>query len=271
MLRDCPLPLVSAGSHEPAENTVRQPPGVRPGAASGSWHYQPGSTPRTLLAAALVLSAGLHAGILLGFNFKPKPKRVAVEEDLIQLTVTMPNLKDLEEPEPIVSGDDKPPPDPGTLVPMQQDVPTIAAPTDFVQTIDFQSLIPPPDYSQAKVFTIPGNFARGTGRIGEGLVIFNIADLDRPPTPIVQPSPVFPPQLKREVERAVVKVEFIVDTEGKVLNPVVIESTHPGFDEAAALGVSKWKFRAGWKNGRKVNTRMQVPIIFKLISGDEER
>jgi protein TonB len=266
MPTDCPLPLVSAASHEPAEITIRP---TRAEPSPGAWRYYPERTPRTLLAAAVLLSAGLHAGLILGLSPKPKPKRTTVDDNLIQLTITIPNLKDLEEPERVVSTDDKPPPDPGTLVPMQQDVPTIAAPTDFIQTIDFQSLIPPPDYSQAKVFTIPGNIARGTGKIGEGLVIFNIADLDRPPVPIVQPSPIFPPQLKREVEHAMVKVEFIVDTEGKVLNPVIVETTHPGFDEAAALGVSKWKFRPGWKNGRKVNTRMQVPIIFKLLSGDE--
>jgi hypothetical protein len=29
--------------------------------------------------------------------------------------------------------------------------------------------------------------------------------------------------------------------------------------------VSRWKFRAGIKAGRKVNTRMRVPIVFKIL------
>ena len=52
---------------------------------------------------------------------------------------------------------------------------------------------------------------------------------------------------------------------GRVLEPVVTESTNYGFNDAALAGVSRWKFRAGMKSGRKVNTRMRVPIVFKLL------
>jgi len=67
---------------------------------------------------------------------------------------------------------------------------------------------------------------------------------------------------------AKVTVEFIVDRDGKVLNPVVVQTTHDGFNDAAMAGVSRWRFRPGWKNGKKVNTRMSVPIIFRIVSGD---
>jgi protein TonB len=59
-----------------------------------------------------------------------------------------------------------------------------------------------------------------------------------------------------------VVVEFIVNVEGRVTNAFAYESTHPGFNDAAIKGVEKWKFRAGQKAGRKVNTRMRVPINF---------
>jgi len=62
-----------------------------------------------------------------------------------------------------------------------------------------------------------------------------------------------------------VRVEFIVDTAGYVVNPVIIDSTHPGFNGPALEGVRKWKFRPGMKAGRKVNTRMQVPIVFRVV------
>jgi len=38
--------------------------------------------------------------------------------------------------------------------------------------------------------------------------------------------------------------------------------------EAAVEAVSKWRFEAGVKNGRPVNTRMEMPIVFTL-SKDE--
>jgi protein TonB len=80
---------------------------------------------------------------------------------------------------------------------------------------------------------------------------------------------VFPFNLKREAITGQVRVEFVVDTEGRVRNAFVIETTHPGFDEAALTGVSRWRFRPGYKNGRKVNTRMQVPILFRIVDGLE--
>ena len=37
-------------------------------------------------------------------------------------------------------------------------------------------------------------------------------------------------------------------------------------EEAAVTGVGRWKFRPGQKNGRPVNTRMRVPILFRLAN-----
>jgi periplasmic protein TonB len=83
----------------------------------------------------------------------------------------------------------------------------------------------------------------------------------------VQPTPLYPPALKREGLTATVRVEFIVDIRGQVLDPFVVDSTHHGFDEAAVAGVLRWKFKPGVRMGRRVNTRMQVPIIFKVADG----
>ena len=251
----------------PAAKRAPGPAKASPGAALGAWRYFPEKTTRVTYAVAIVVSIGLHAVVLLGIHPPAKKPRPVMKDDLIAITITQPDLKELDEPEPTPRDADTPPPDPGSLVPMQQDVLSLARPSDFVQPLDLSSLLPQPDLSQAKVFTIPEHIARG-GKIGEGMVIFNIADLDRIPEAVYQPAPIFPPGLRQQVDRATVKVEFIVDTDGHVSNAFVVDSTHPGFDEAAITGVTKWRFRAGMKNGRKVNTRMQVPIIFKIIPID---
>jgi len=49
-----------------------------------------------------------------------------------------------------------------------------------------------------------------------------------------------------------------------VLNPIVVESSYNGFEDAALSGVARWRFRAGMRGGRRVNTRMSVPIIKKI-------
>ncbi len=232
----------------------------------GSWRYRmPNHTRRDFILAALI-AAGFHAVVFLGVG-RHHQVRIVQEEKLNVIRIEMPDLKDLEEPERVVT-DEAPPPDEGLYAPSLMDAPTrIALPTDFVQTIDYASLIPPPDLNAAKVFVIPEHISRG--KLAESIgSIFNLADLDRVPEPIVQPAPVFPPALRREIEEAKVTVEFIVDREGKVLSPIVVASSHEGFNDAAMSGVSRWRFHPGMKGGRKVNTRMSVPIIFRVVSGE---
>ena len=217
------------------------------------------------MVLAVLISASLHAGLLLGIG--PPRKKVAArpaDDGAFMIRLTVPDIKDLEEPEPLPT-DEAPPVDLGIVVPMQADVPQLARPTDFVQQLNFASLIDQPDFSKLKVYVVPENI-RTSGKLSEQLgKIFNLSDLDRVPEPVLQPPPYFPVSMRREAQTGTVAVEFIVDTQGRVLEPIVIESTHSGFDEAALAGVSRWKFRPGYKGGRKVNTRMRVPIVFKLL------
>jgi periplasmic protein TonB len=71
--------------------------------------------------------------------------------------------------------------------------------------------------------------------------------------------------MRREGLSATVVVEFIVDADGRVLEPAVTETTHTAFNDAAVAGVARWKFRAGQRGGRKVNVRMRVPIQFRVV------
>ena len=184
---------------------------------------------------------------------------------MIALRLAIPEIKDLEEPEPVPNEDAGRSDESFLPVPMQADLPQLPKPNDFVQQIDFSSLIERPDFSQAKLFTIPENIRRESRKIAESIgTIFNLADLDRIPEPVFQPAPVYPMSMKREGVTATVVVEFIVDTQGRAVNAMVTDSTNRSFEQAAVMGVQKWKFRAGVRDGRKVNTRMRVPIVFTI-------
>jgi len=185
------------------------------------------------------------------------------EEERVIALVVMPEIKDLEEPDPVRTDEAEAPVDPGVLVPMQPDLPQVFTPHDFVQHVNLDSLINRMDVNETKLVTIPEN--RASGRLADKLgKIFNLADLDRVPEPLVQPSPLYPAALRGEGINAEVQVEFVVDINGNVLNAIVVQATHGGFEDAAINGVLKWKFRPGMRGGRKVNTRMLVPIRFKI-------
>lgn len=260
----CPVPIT------PGALKLRTPLEPNRSAATaplGAWRYYCPPRSRITLALALAISAGIHVGIFFGLTGRKKEAPRATDKNLIALTFAIPQLKELEEPEPAPNEDAGVKPDLGAPTPMQADLPQIPTPTDFVQQIDFSSLIERPDINLTKVWTVPEGIRRGS-KPGEGMGnIFNLADLDRVPVPVMQPAPIYPPALKREGLKATVVVEFIVDTQGRVVNPVTIESNIPGFDEAAVTGVQKWRFRPGVRGGTKVNTRMRVPIIFRIVDG----
>lgn len=233
-------------------------------AVEGSWRYASSRTPRIVLIVAALLSAGLHAGILFGVRPAKKKAVAAKVEEPTMIRLTIPDLKELEEPEPLPTDEPQNTTDLATLVPMQADLPQITRPSDFVQQVNFTSLLEKPDFSNLNVTVIPETF-RGGRALAESIgKIFNLADLDRIPEPVLQSAPIYPLGLKRDGTAGSVRVQFVVDTEGRVLDAHAIGSTHEGFEEAAVNAVAKWRFRPGVRNGRKVNTRMAVPLVFEL-------
>lgn len=233
--------------------------------STGAWRYAGPTKNRRFTILAALVSAGIHIAFFFGFE-APKKKIVVVQQDnVIALTLEMPDLKELEEPEPVPTDDPAEALEAGVLVPMLADVPQIPQPSDFVQPIDFASLVEQPDLSKANLTTIPDHISRG-GKIGEGMgKIFELADLDHEPVVTFRAPVIVPASLKRDLVVETVRVEFVVDAQGRVVNTFVRESSDHHFDDSAMNGVGKWKFRPGMKGGRKVATRMAVPIVFRKV------
>lgn len=90
----------------------------------------------------------------------------------------------------------------------------------------------------------------------------NVRSLDSQPVPLRRTPPKYPEELRTLSVPGKAVVAFIVDQNGDVLGASVVSATNPEFGKAAVEAVSEWKFRAGIKGGRHVNTRMEVPIVF---------
>jgi TonB family protein len=84
------------------------------------------------------------------------------------------------------------------------------------------------------------------------------------PTVLFQEPPVYPDSMRASAMKGEVLVEFIVDREGRVRDPVVRRSLNPAFDVPAIEAVRKWRFVPGMHAGQPVDTLMQVPVIFSL-------
>jgi TonB family protein len=89
-------------------------------------------------------------------------------------------------------------------------------------------------------------------------------DENRPPKLIQAVNPIYPLEPKMLRITGVVVVMFVVDTNGKVRVPTVIESPDPRLSKAAVDAILQWEFLPGVRNGKKVNVRMRVPFTFAL-------
>ena len=72
----------------------------------------------------------------------------------------------------------------------------------------------------------------------------------------------YPPEYQKTGQTGEVLVDFVVGTDGSVINATAISSSDKAFEASAVEAVSKWLFQPGQKDGNVVNTHMQVPIVY---------
>lgn len=232
---------------------------------TADWHYTTGPKSRGPLLVGVLAAAGLHAAMFYSVPSSPTPARaVAAPRPDAVIQIAMPPLppeENEEAPRELIEA-----PSAAAVVPQLADVPTSVALSDFTQTLDLRPRAEV-DLGALKSMAIPVARGRGGAGIGGLGAIFNLSQLDRVPQPIAQPMPAFPKDVRIPgLEQAVVVVEFVVDAEGRVVEPRVTSSNAPEFNNAARLGVARWKFRPGILAGRKVPTRMEVPLKFDLMT-----
>lgn len=61
-----------------------------------------------------------------------------------------------------------------------------------------------------------------------------------------------------------VYLQFVVNKQGEVVDPVVVRGIGGGCDEEALRVIKQMKFKPGRQRGNPVSVRMGLPIVFKL-------
>ncbi|MBI2497303.1 MAG: TonB family protein [Opitutae bacterium] len=84
------------------------------------------------------------------------------------------------------------------------------------------------------------------------------------PRPTQQRPPVYPYAMSRAGLIGAVTIAFIIDKEGRVRNPYVVESNNPWFERPAIDAIIGWRFTPGEIDGRTVNVRAMQRIEFDL-------
>lgn len=208
------------------------------------------------LIIGILISIAVHGGIAMVGKPVPEVKKVVDDTPTVAL-MEMPKIEP-DEPE-VQEMDDQAPSPTDFAPPMLTDVPQLVTDTSFVQ----QMQPPPPEglRPNSAVFTIPEN---RSGGLGKGIEVFDISKLDQIPEVKYRVDVQYPFEMRRAGVTGEVTVDFIVDSNGNVMNAYAAKSSQREFEANAVTAVSKWKFKPGRKNGRNVNTHMQVPIVFTL-------
>ena len=212
-------------------------------------------------ALPIAFAAALHAALLFGFS-KPPPKATIIRQEIP--ICPFPMMPREEEPPLVTASDneasrpkevlDRPPPT--QPEPLVIDVPT-----------NFRIPTPPPqriDNIDTKQILPPSIIRRGEGGPGGWGDILSIGLLDRSPRMRFQPAPLYPTAAKHQGLRGEVVVEFVVDEQGRVLDPRIVSSTDRVFEEPTLRAVARWVFEPGRRGGAIVRFRMAVPVVFNL-------
>ncbi len=87
-------------------------------------------------------------------------------------------------------------------------------------------------------------------------------DLDKKPKPLFEVRPNYPYSLRQAQIKGYAIVEWIIDSNGKVLRAKCVKASHPEFAQPAIEAVMRSKFTPGRKNGENVSVRVRRTYDF---------
>ena len=218
----------------------------------------------TRFLVPVMVATALHALVLLvshrpSHSVAPPPP---VEKTVIREVIFTP--KEEEPPAPIADAETEAPQAKGereALRPTSEEPP----PSPRLDNVfEMAAVKLPPSAGVAKI--VPGAYGdpNGTGDAWMARPVLSYAMLDNSPRTRAQAAPVYPSEARRQGLAGEVWVEFMVDEDGRVLNPRVVRSSEAMFESATLNAVLKWRFEPGRKGGKPVRFRMVAPVVFGL-------
>ncbi|MGB0370117.1 MAG: energy transducer TonB [Opitutales bacterium] len=154
-----------------------------------------------------------------------------------------------------------------------EEPPPIEEPPPEVQVEQLET--PPPEISLSAIGASLAVNA-GAGGISVGLddfntkvnaadeMIFSLAELDRVPRRLSGRKPEYPYELRRNKIEGHVRLEVLIDEQGRVEVLGVLESTHREFERPAIESAESCIFEKPMKDGKAVKTKFIFPFPFTI-------
>ncbi len=171
---------------------------------------------------------------------------VQVEQEIVQ-------MEEIQQTKQI----EKPPPPPKPPVPIEVPDDEVLEDEDLDLDVSLEldeeiiNLPPPPaeeeEEEEPEIFMIVEDMPELIGGLGS-----------------IQKKIKYPEIAKKAGVEGRVFVQFVVNTDGTVVDPVVVRGIGAGCDEEAVRAVATAKFKPGRQRGKPVPVKMSLPITFKL-------
>jgi TonB family protein len=86
--------------------------------------------------------------------------------------------------------------------------------------------------------------------------------LDKKPAPLRQDPPPYPFSLMSDGLSGRAEIEVVIDRNGRPLFPRIVSASHEDFGWSAAIAVNRLRFPPPTKDGKPVEARVVVPVVF---------
>ena len=181
-------------------------------------------------------------------NFTPESdfQIVEVQQEIVQ-------MEEIQQTKQI----EKPPPPPKPPVPIEVPDDEVLEDEDLDLDVSLEldeeivNLPPPPaeeeEEEEPEIFMIVEDMPELIGGLGS-----------------IQKKIKYPEIAKKAGVEGRVFVQFVVNVDGSVEDPVVVRGIGAGCDEEAVRAVAQAKFKPGRQRGKAVPVKMSLPITFKL-------
>ena len=197
----------------------------------------------------------MHGGIIAGAVYATLSSGKSEDSgaiDTMMVYMAQEEEKPQEEPEPVV------------LDVQLKGFQTIAAPTEIptdIPEIDLKETFDPKNYSGVGV---EGGVAGGIVPTGDQVFLESV--VEERPERLTGPGAQYPDLLRQAGVSGRVLVQGVIDTTGRAIpNTVrVVQSPHPGFDDAAKRVMLQSLFRPGRVGGRAVKVLVSLPVDFTI-------
>jgi len=198
------------------------------------------------------IGIALTIGIFVALPLMSILSEMAEKDRVIQVA------DNAEPPPPPPPEDQPPPPEPED----EQEKPEMEEPPPPMTLAQLELALNPGAGNASGDFGF-GDFNTGIDALAD-MQIFDLQDLDKQPRALFQTKPVYPYSMKQAQIQGWVIVEWIIDSEGRVLRPRAMKSSHREFESPAVESIQRSKWQPGRKDGEDVAVRVRQRIEFSL-------